>query len=319
MTLTSHLIESCPVCKCDDHSHYITTQSMMSNQQGGQYHFRRCTKCHSVFLHDPVQQADISTYYPSTYLPYRGPTAWGKYAGFVAKSLQKVDRRRVKLLQSLRSTTRSDLNILDVGCGKPTFLKMVKEKSDFNCTGIDFTDQGWAGKEFGEIKLINSALEDYESAQKFDVITLWHYLEHDYNLQTTEKKLFELVKPGGYLVIEVPDYQSISQVLQKRFWQGWHTPRHLTLFSAKGFRLLFTSDKWIIKQHQRNGTLDAFTLFWLGRMEKKGIDWETSMEKEFWPLVWLKVWTFPLFLFEKLLPLGIQTLVIQKKEPQSGI
>jgi len=48
-------------------------------------------------------------------------------------------------------------------------------------------------------------------------------------------------------------------------------------------------------------------------MEKKQINWSHSMEKEFWPLVFLKVISFPFFLFEKIFPMGIQLLIIEKK------
>lgn len=101
---------------------------------------------------------------------------------------------------------------------------------------------------------------------------------------------------------------------QKNFWQGWHSPRHQILMSTKGFDVLFDSSKWIIKKHLRYGTLDSFTLWWLGRMEKKEITWSNSMEKEFWPLVFLKVVSYPVFIFERFVPLGIQLLVIEKKD-----
>ena len=65
--------------------------------------------------------------------------------------------------------------------------------------------------------------------------------------------------------------------------------------------------------HYNYGTLDSFTLWWLGKMEQKKINWSISMEKEFWPLVILKAVSFPVFLFEKLLPMGIQLVVIEKK------
>jgi hypothetical protein len=57
-----------------------------------------------------------------------------------------------------------------------------------------------------------------------------------------------------------------------------------------------------ITKHLRYGTLDAFTLWWLGRMEK-GIDWSGNMSNHFLMLVLLKVVTSPIFVFEKLFPL----------------
>jgi len=111
----------------------------------------------------------------------------------------------------------------------------------------------------------------------------------------------------------VPDYNSISAKIQKSYWQGWHSPRHISLPTKKSFDLLFQKDKWEIKKHLRYGTLDAFTLWWLGRMQKKGVDWSGNMSNHFWSLVFLKVVTFPVFAFEKIFPMGIQIIVVEKK------
>ena len=161
--------------------------------------------------------------------------------------------------------------------------------------------------------MVKAPIQAFNTSVQFDIITLWHYLEHDYQVQHTIDKLHGLLVTGGKLIIEVPDYQSITARRQGGFWQGWHSPRHLSLFSQKSFELLFDDQKLQIVKHQRHGTMDAFTLWWLGKMEKKGINWAGSMEDEFWPLVFLKVITFPLFLFEKVFPFGIQLLVIEKK------
>ena len=48
-------------------------------------------------------------------------------------------------------------------------------------------------------------------------------------------------------------------------------------------------------------------------MEKKSIDWSGSMENRFWQLVFLKIISFPFFLFEKVIPMGIQTIILEKK------
>ena len=52
--------------------------------------------------------------------------------------------------------------------------------------------------------------------------------------------------------------------------------------NKKGFEQLFSSDKWNIVAYKKYGTLDAFTLWWLGKMEKDKIDWSSKMENRFW-------------------------------------
>lgn len=303
---------NCPVCKSENNEQYITTNAMMHAHNTEQYYFNRCLNCKSVFLTNPVKEEQLKNYYSNSYLPYRGAKAWGKFQSFVEKSQQKLDIKRAKFVA--RSVDRNKkISILDVGCGKPSFLNTVQQQMNAVCTGIDFTDEGWRNEEYLLLKLYKTSFDNFNPKRRFDIITLWHYLEHDYHLDRTVEKLYDALKPGGKLIIEIPDYKSLTANKQKENWQGWHSPRHLTLFSKKGLRVLFPKEKWNIQKHLRYGTLDAFTLWWLGKMEKKGIDWSASMEKEFWPLVFWKVITAPLFLFEKFIPMGIQLIVIEKK------
>ncbi|MBC7524314.1 MAG: class I SAM-dependent methyltransferase [Flavobacterium sp.] len=304
---------NCPICKTTESTYYISTNALMHQPNNELYIFNVCNNCEAVFLTNPVTPEKLDHYYTDNYLPYRGSSAWGKYSSFVVKSQKKLDLKRVDFVKKNLNENAPNLSVLDVGCGNPSFLEILQQYSKANCTGIDFSDSGWKGKNFLNLTLKKVSIEDFVPAKKFDIITLWHYLEHDYNPVKTIEKLYNCLKPGGKLIIEVPDYKSITAKIQKSNWQGWHSPRHISLMTKKSFTLLFQKDKWEIKRHLRYGTLDAFTLWWLGRMEKKGIDWSGNMANHFWMLVLLKVVTLPFFTFEKLFPMGIQIVVIEKK------
>jgi 2-polyprenyl-3-methyl-5-hydroxy-6-metoxy-1,4-benzoquinol methylase len=302
----------CTVCSSQKHIHYISTKALMHKANKEKYDFSKCQNCESVFLTNSVKEEKLKDYYTDNYLPYKGSDAWGKFKSYAENSQRSLDKRRVGFVNKIVQN-KKHFKLLDIGCGNPSFLDLAHQELKADCTGIDFSDNGWKNASFDSIKLIQTSIEDFEPNCFYDVITLWHYLEHDYHLQETVNKLYKWLQPGGKLIIEVPDYNSITAKIQKENWQGWHSPRHLTLFSAKGFKFLFNSNYWKIVKHLRYGTLDAFTLWWLGKMEKKQIDWNKPMEKEFWPLVFLKVVSFPFFLFENFFPMGIQLLVIEKK------
>ncbi len=305
---------NCPICKKTESNYYSSTNALMHEPNNEVYIFNVCNNCEAVFLTNPVTPERLDNYYTDNYLPYRGPAAWGKYSSFVANSQKKTDSNRVNFVKKyLKKNNANNLNVLDVGCGNPSFLEFLQQSSKVNCTGIDFSDSGWKGKNYINLELKKVAIEDYVTDKQFDVITLWHYLEHDYNPSQTIETLYNCLKPGGKLIIEVPDYKSISAKIQKSYWQGWHSPRHISLLTKKSFALLFKKDKWEITKHLRYGTLDAFTLWWLGRMQKKGVDWSGNMSNHFWTLVLLKVVTSPIFAFEKLFPMGIQIVVVEKK------
>ncbi|TVP43687.1 MAG: class I SAM-dependent methyltransferase [Mongoliibacter sp.] len=302
----------CPVCSNSKSSYFISTKALMHEPNKESYIFNKCLACESVFLANSVREENLNKYYTDNYLPYKGPAAWGKYRPFIESSQRKLDRKRLAVVSSVRNS-KNNFNLLDVGCGNPSFLKLAEYELNAKCTGIDFSDSGWKNRAYDQLELLKTAIADFEPNHFFDVVTLWHYFEHDYHVQETVEKLYECLRPGGKLIIEVPDYRSISARVQKQFWQGWHSPRHMTLFSKKGFYALFAEDKWTITKYYRHGTLDAFTLWWLGKMEQKQINWSESMEREFWPLVIFKVISFPFFIFEKIFPMGIQLVIIEKK------
>lgn len=303
----------CTVCKATDNSFYIKTKALMHKQNEETYNFNLCNLCETVFLTNPVSISSLSNYYTDNYLPYKGAFAWGKYSSFVEKSQRNLDLSRLKIIKKILIKTGPVNSILDVACGNPSFLEIVNQKLNVNTTGIDFSDLGWQNKNYSDLKLIKVAIEDFQTNELYDVITLWHYLEHDYNPQKTIEKLHQLLKSGGKIVIEVPDYKSITARKQKECWQGWHSPRHISLFSKKSFDVLFDSKKWKIVEHKRHGTLDAFTLWWLGKMEQQNINWSQNMETHFFKLVFLKIVTFPFFVLKSLIPLGIQVLIVEKK------
>lgn len=288
---------------------------MVDDDKNSYYRFRKCCDCESVFLESPLEKSDLSDYYPSYYLPYRGEKAWGKFANIVQWSDNVLNYKRVKLVSRFLPINQSyqNINILDVGCGKPDFLYHFKKKVNSNCFGIDFKSAQWVNPKYDKLNLIESNWSKYNTSNRFDMITVWHYLEHDYQPVETIDKCLELLKPGGVLIIEVPMYQGLLARIQKENWQGWHTPRHINLFSFKSWKFLFSTSNWDIIEHRKYGTLDPFILWWLGRAEKKKMVWDSSFEKHFLGLALLKVLTWPLFAFEEYIPLGIQTLVVKKK------
>ena len=304
---------TCTVCKKNESSFFVSTNALMHESNNENYVFNICANCETIFLTNPVPAENLEHYYTENYLPYRGSLAWGKYRAFVEKSQKNLDFKRVNFVKKYLKNDDSNVTVLDVGCGNPSFLEILQKNSKVSCTGIDFSDSGWKDKNYPNLQLNKVSIEDYVVDKQFDIITLWHYLEHDYNPNQTVEKLYNCLKPGGKLIIEVPDYKSITAKNQKSHWQGWHSPRHISLFTNKSFATLFTKDKWKITKHLRYGTLDAFTLWWLGKMEKNRIDWSGNMSNHFWKLVFLKIISAPVFAFEKLFPMGIQILVVEKK------
>lgn len=308
----SNIITKCPICQSLNYTFFIKTTAMMHHENGEYFDFMKCANCESVFLRNAVHESALIDYYSSSYLPYLGSKAWGKYENFVKQDDEKLNSDRTKLVVNFLKNDKNK-SVLDIGCGKGDFLINLHNKTGWRCVGVDIVSADWTTANHKKIELHACDWKNMEFKMKFDCITAWHYLEHDYNPVTTIEKIYKILKPNGILIVEVPMYEGILQKLQKTTWQGWHSPRHISLFSFKSWSYLFDSSNWEIIKHKKYGTLSAFTLWWLGHMEKKHIIWSTNMEKHFWGLVVLKVLSWPFFIFEKLIPFGVQTIIVKKR------
>ena len=216
-------INNCPVCRSTSLRSIIKTTSQMHHNDR-LFNFDKCNKCDFVFLNPRLKFEDLKNYYTSHYLPYRGAKAWGKFGWFVSQSQKKLDLKRVKLIKDIQSLSKESL-ILDVGCGNPTFLKACQQKLNCKTIGIDFNDAGWRNqlKNFKKIDLRVGEIKDLPANLRPDVITMWHYLEHDYNPLENLKSLKKISKPSTKLIIEVPNFNSLSRKKYGKYWAGWHT------------------------------------------------------------------------------------------------
>ena len=75
----------------------------------------------------------------------------------------------------------------------------------------------------------------------FDVITMWHVLEHVSDLHQQVSEIFRLLKPNGRLVIALPNFHSFDCQFYKEYWAAWDVPRHLNHFDIRSLKHIFSS------------------------------------------------------------------------------
>jgi SAM-dependent methyltransferase len=300
----------CPICGSANCVKFLETFAQMHNDRREKFCFNRCVECSYVFLNPNVPPDELKRFYPANYLPYRGASAWGKYAALVRKSEEKLNEKRAAMLLRYGSPAKKS-KILDIGCGKPDFLLKCYEKFGSCVFGLDFNDAGWKNEaeKYAEINLTVGGINDLPDDEKFDFITMWHYLEHDYTPFETLRSLREKSHRETVLIIEVPDFESDSRRRFGEFWAGYHTPRHISVFSEKNLSLLLTRTGWKVIETNRFGTLDPYILYWLSHMEQKGIDWEKSMKSEFANFVFGMICFLPKKILSGGKALGVMTAV----------
>lgn len=124
-------------------------------------------------------------------------------------------------------------NLLDYGCGTGTFVEFMESRG-WHSFGIEPDDDA-RSIAHKRSENIYKSLEKLQN-EKFSVITLWHVLEHIPDYLEILINLFQLLKPGGILVIAVPNPNSYDAKFYKNNWAAWDVPRHLWHFSREGLK-----------------------------------------------------------------------------------
>ncbi len=171
-------------------------------------------------------------------------------------------KKKVKLVVSLSNQNKTEnqksKTLLDIGCGTGDFLAACNI-SGFNVLGIE-PNKNARVRAKSKLGILTSKLdvfEDYPEIfetineldnKKFDVITMWHVLEHVPNLLEYISKLKELLKQNGRLIIAVPNYKSYDAKHYKQFWAAYDVPRHLWHFSQESISLLFQKENMLVEK-----------------------------------------------------------------------
>jgi SAM-dependent methyltransferase len=302
-------LTNCPTCNTTTIGSFIKVSAQMHSSKEW-FNFDQCEGCKLAFLNPRVPLDQLKNYYTSSYLPYRGAKAWGKYEKLVENSQKKLDLKRVKRIKDVHHLSPESL-ILDIGCGRPSFLKACQQILNCRTFGIDFSDEGWKDEaaHFKGLDLQVGEIQELPSSLYPDVITMWHYLEHDYSPLENLSYLKSISKPSTTLIIEIPNFDSASSKKYGENWAGWHAPRHISLFSPDNIALLLQKSGWKVSELLTYGTMDPYLLYWMSEMEKKEIKWDKNMEDEFLGFMLGMVRFMPQKLREKRSSLGIMTII----------
>ncbi len=300
---------ACLLCGASD-DETVAISPVQQHTTRDVFRFVRCRACALVRLHPRVRAERVGVYYDATYLPHRGAAAWGRYAPIVERALGRTDRARVKRVLATKRLT-SVSRVLDVGCGRPTFLRALRDATGAHAVGIDFVDEAWRGDpaRWSGLELHEGTLENAPLTPGFDAMTLWHALEHDYQPLATLRRLRALAAPDAVLVIEVPNYDSLWRIWHGAQWAGFHTPRHTVAFTPATLRHLVEKAGWRVEQQLRYGTLDPYISWWLGRQELNGLGVRGDLSGRFFSFVLGKALSLPLTVFQRWVSMGAQTLI----------
>ncbi len=217
----------------------------------------RCKKCGMVYTNPRLKEAITHNMYSES-----------EYSEFYKiKLIPSIEYRKSVLAtrkyEQIMKYFKKPGRALDIGCGLGENLSVFQDNG-WDCTGVEFNEfaANYARKTFG-LNVINKSIYDFDTDEKFDLITLWGVLEHFFDPKKALRSIHGLLSENGMLVMEVPSGDSVlvryyeqTEGTVDRIIEG---DRHIMLFSVRGFREMLEDCGFVQDKVLANG-LDISTL-----------------------------------------------------------
>jgi len=193
----------------------------------------QCCKCHLVRTEPPLADVQLARYYPSSY-----------YGGGEMKFIRPLEwlndhlhRRRAQSFLarlSVQSTAcpNERPRILDIGCGRGSLLRML-DQLGCECHGVERAELP-VDQPGDRIRIYREELPAIGfGADYFDMVVAWHSLEHMVDPAATIREIARILRPGGLLVVTVPNFASVQSMIFRGDWFHLDLPRHTHHFSPQ--------------------------------------------------------------------------------------
>ena len=226
----------CPWCESEKNQiHLWLKDEFLTNEDCQIY---ECLRCGLLFTEPRPEKDKIGEYYKSKeYYSHQE-----NKNGFIPRLYEQIKTINLRHKYTIATKGIKVGKMLDIGCGVGDFLQ-VAEQHGWNCKGVEPSEDAKAiAKKRIKAEIISS--EDLEQIpnETFDVITMWHVLEHIDNLKWQVAQLQRLIKKDGRIIIAVPNYKSYDAKFYKDKWAAYDVPRHLNHFNKETLVRIFKTN-----------------------------------------------------------------------------
>lgn len=220
----------CPLCQSGRRTTLV--EALDGDSRGLVFRVVRCQRCGLAFTSPRPDAASIAGFYPFDYEPHRGRRRAARF-GAVAwlKGLYSGDPERYG------PRWRGQGRLLDVGCGSGGFLDRMHHRG-WSVVGLD-TAPGAVDhvrNTLGLPAFAGSLPQPVIPPESFDVVTMWQCLEHVHRPLEMLREAYQVLVPGGWLYVTVPNFASGAARWFGADWFGLDLPRHLVHFDPDTLR-----------------------------------------------------------------------------------
>jgi 2-polyprenyl-3-methyl-5-hydroxy-6-metoxy-1,4-benzoquinol methylase len=233
------LLSNCPVCNNNKFSEFLQCKDHFLSKET--FFILKCENCGLLFTNPRPDKKTIGQYYKSNQYISHSNTR----KGIVNRIYHFVRSLNHRTKYKSISKIKSEGEILDIGCATGEFLAYFKKRG-WKITGIEPDSDA---RKYAQNNYCLDVFPEDEiqslGEKRFDVITLWHVLEHVPELNRRIQELYRLLKDDGILIIAVPNASSYDANHFGTYWAGYDVPRHLYHFNKEVIGRLFKKHHFI--------------------------------------------------------------------------
>ena len=213
---------------------------------GEVFHLCRCRECGFLLTQDFPPETEIGRYYATPDYISHSDTKKGLMNSLYHRVRKYMLKRKARLV--VHESHRKEGRLLDIGTGTGYFAATM-QRQGWQVEAVE-KDEGarrFAREHFALQVKPETALRDY-APHSFDVITLWHVMEHLEHLNETWELLNTLLTEKGVLIVAVPNSSSFDACKYGAYWAAYDVPRHLWHFTPATIQRLASKHGFIMAE-----------------------------------------------------------------------
>jgi len=257
--------DTCPACGSNELQFVLRPKDHTVSHE--EFDIWECKNCRLRFTQDIPDESTIGPYYQSDEYISHSNTNKGLINGLYQQVRAITLKQKRNLIE--KQSGRSEGSLLDIGCGTGEFAGTMKN-AGWKVLGLEPDET--ARKQVIENQGVEARPTDdlfNLEPNSYDVISMWHVLEHVHQLKGYLQQIDTLLKKDGTLFIAVPNYQSSDAEHYQAFWAAYDVPRHLYHFSPNSMNHLLENHGFHVKHHQAM-PFDSFYVSMLSERYKHG-------------------------------------------------
>lgn len=232
----------CPACGSTT---WIPSGKVKDHSVTGEwFDLMECSNCHLRASYPPPPPNEIGRYYASEdYISHSDSRAGMINRIYHITRLWMLKRKKSWVI---KACNKDKGDLLEMGAGTGHFAHYMQTKG-WTVTALEPDEKARKlGAEKLAMQIQPVEMLDQLPSHSFDAITMWHVLEHVHDLSHYMDRFRKLLKPGGALIIAVPNYTSKDEAKYKTGWAAYDVPRHLWHFSPDSMERLFQKHQFTL-------------------------------------------------------------------------